>query len=203
MLRQGRILAAAGLVAVSTLGAGAALAADTYALDTGHTEIRFLYNHVGLSTQAGEFRDFEGTVLFDKENIGNSKVEVTIQAASLDSGVAKLDDHMRGADMFDVETHPEITFKSTKVVQTGVDRGQAEGELTMKGKTIPIVLDIELNFDGPHPLAPFIEAYAGANYTGFSARGRVLRSAFDLGYGTPLVSDEIDIVIEAELRQQL
>ncbi|MDH3663636.1 MAG: YceI family protein [Alphaproteobacteria bacterium] len=177
-------------------------AADVYGFDKGHTEIIFKWNHVGLSTQSGEFRDYDGTVSFDRENLANSSVDVTIKAASLDTGVKDLDDHLKSADFFEVETYPEITFKSTSVKQTGVDRGEVAGDLTIHGVTKPVSLDVKLQFEGDHPLGPFIEAYAGAPYVAFSARTEILRSDFGVGAFAPLTSDRVEIVIETELRQQ-
>ena len=177
-------------------------AADTYAMDLGHSEIRFSWDHVGLSTQSGEFRDFEGTLVFDEQDITKSKISVTIKADSLDSGVEALDKHMKSADMFEVEKYPEITFESTEVRQTGKNIGRVIGNLTIKDQTHPVALDVTFNFAGDHPLAPFIEAYAGAKYVAFSAATSLLRSDFGVGYATPLTSDKIDIVIETEMRGQ-
>ena len=177
-------------------------AADIYAFDKGHTEIIFKWNHVGLSTQSGEFRDFDGTVSFDRENLANSSVEVTIKAASIDTGVKDLDDHLKSADFFEVETYPDITFKSTSVKQTGVDRGEVTGDLTIHGVTKSVSLDVKLQFEGDHPLGPFIEAYAGAPYVAFSGRTEILRSDFGVGAFAPLTSDHVEIVIETEMRQQ-
>lgn len=200
MARIGRTLAGA-LLAVSFAASGAALAADSYSFDKGHTEIRFLWDHVGLSTQSGEFRDFDGTAVFDRENLENSKVDIVIQVDSVDTGVEKLDEHLKSADFFDVANNPEITFTSTSVKQTGVDRGAVTGDLTINGVTKPVTLDVALRFEGDHPLAPFIEAYAGAPYVAFSARTEILRSDFGVSYAAPLTSDRIEIVIETEMRQ--
>ncbi len=179
----------------------AASAADTFKFDKGHTEVRFLWNHVGLSTQSGEFRDVDGSVIFDREKLSNSKVNVSIKSASIDTGVDRLDTHLKSADFFNVEKHPEITFKSTSVRQTGVGRGQVMGNLTMNGVTKPVTLDVSLLFEGDHPLGPFIKAYAGAPYVAFSGRTKILRSDFNLGKFAPLTSDAIEIVIETEMRR--
>lgn len=181
--------------------ASAANAADTFKFDKGHTEVRFLWNHVGLSTQSGEFRDVDGTVVFDPKKLAGSKVDVTIQAASIDTGVDRLDTHLKSDDFFNVAKHAVITFKSTAVKQTGVDSGQIVGNLTMNGVTRPVTLDVALLFQGNHPLAPFIKAYAGAPYVAFSGRTSVLRSDFNLGKFAPLTSDKIEIVIETEMRR--
>jgi len=193
--------AAAAFLALTVSTAAPVQAADTYLFDKGHTEIIFKWNHVGLSTQSGEFRDYDGSVVFDRENLANSKVDVVIRTASLDTGVPALDEHLRSGDFFNVEANPEITFKSTSVKQTGVDQGAVTGDLTINGVTKPVTLDVKLLFEGDHPLAPFLEAYAGAPYVAFSARTEILRSEFGVNFGAPLTSDHIQIVIETELRQ--
>lgn len=202
MTIHGKTLVAAGLAAALALGtAGAAAAGETYAFDKAHTEINFIYNHVGLSNQSGRFDGFDGTVTFDQKDVSKSKVDVTIQAASIDTDVEALDTHLKSADFFNVEQHPEIRFVSTAVRQTGNKAGQVEGNLTINGQTKPVTLDVTFNFQGEHPLAPYIPAYAGAPYAAFSARTTVLRSDFGLGKFAPLTSDTVDIVIEAEMRQ--
>lgn len=194
----GFALASLGLAAA----AGSALATETYSFDKGHTEIIFKWDHVGLTTQSGEFRDFDGTVVIDRANIENSKVDVVIRTASVETGVSALDDHLKSADFFEVEKFPEMTFKSTSIKQTGVNRGAVTGDLTIKDVTRPVTLDIRLNYEGDHPLAPFIEAYAGAPYVAFSGRTEIVRSDFGVAYAAPLTSDRIEIVIETEMRQQ-
>ncbi|MDD9903910.1 MAG: YceI family protein, partial [Rhodospirillaceae bacterium] len=156
---------------------------------------------VGLSTQSGEFHDEDGSVVFDKAKLANSKLDVTIKADSIDTGVDRLDAHLKNEDFFNVAKHPVITFKSTGVKQTAVDRGQVTGDLTMNGVTKSITLDVALLFEGTHPLAPYIKAYAGAPYVAFSGRTSVLRSDFNLGKFAPLTSDKIDIIIETEMRR--
>lgn len=182
-------------------GIGFAAAADIYKFDKGHTEVRFLWNHVGLSTQSGEFHDVDGAVTFNREKLENSTVDVTIKSESIDTGVAPLDTHLKSADFFDVKKFPTITFKSTSVRQTGVDRGEVTGNLTIHGVTKPVKLDVSLLFEGEHPLAPFNKSYAGAPYVAFSGRTEILRSEFGVGRFAPLTSDVISIVIETEMRQ--
>lgn len=194
-----------GVVLAAGFGLSAASAiaeTETYQFDKGHTEIRFSWDHVGLSTQSGEFREYEGTVVWDRENLENSKVDVTIKTASIDTGVPPLDEDLSSENFFDVAKFPEITFKSTSVRQVGVDLGSVTGDLTILGQTRPVTLQVALNFQGDHPLAPFIESYAGAPYAAFSASAEILRSDFGLGRYVPLTSDSIEIVIETEMRRQ-
>jgi polyisoprenoid-binding protein YceI len=175
---------------------------QTYQFDKGHTQIRFSWNHVGLSEQSALFRDYSGSVTFDQEDVTNSAVEVTIDPASVDTGVADFDAHLKSDDFFSVEQHPEVTFKTTQVVKTGPNSGRMTGDLTIKGITKPVTLDVTLNYAGEHPLAPFNEKYKGREAAGFQATGRVLRSDFDLGRFAPLVSDWVDIEINTELYRE-
>ncbi len=177
----------------------AAAEAQSYQFDKSHTQIRITWNHLGLSEQSLMFTEYEGNVTFDQADVTNSSVEVTIDPASVDSGVARFDDHLRSSDFFDVEAHREITFATTEVVQTGPNAGRMTGDLTIKGITKPVTLDVTLNYAGEHPLAAFNERFAGRQSAGFKATGRVLRSEFDLGRNAPIVSDWVDIEINTEL----
>ncbi len=189
-----------GLVAALALGT-AAQAANSYTFDKGHTKILFFWNHLGLSNQSARFDDFDGTLVFDPEKPETSKIDVTIKTASVDSDVPAFDDHLKSADFFNAEKHPEITFVSTTVRKTGTETGQVDGDLTINGVTKPVTLDVTFNFMGEHPLSAFNENYKGAQYVAFSARTRVLRSDFNVGLYAPLTSDTVDIMIETELRK--
>ena len=172
---------------------------QTYQFDKNHTQIRITWNHLGLSEQSLRFADYSGTVTFDEADVSNSAVTVTIDPASVDSGVADFDDHLRSSDFFHVEEHQEITFETTEVVRTGPDSGRMTGDLTIKGITKPVTLDVQLNYSGEHPLAAFNDQYKGRQAAGFTATGRVLRSDFDLGRFAPIVSDWVEIEINTEL----
>jgi polyisoprenoid-binding protein YceI len=190
------------LVAASLLAAAAmpAVAAENYQFDKAHTEIRFSWNHAGLTTQSAEFESVDGQVVIDRDDIANSAVEVTIDPASIETGFDAFNEHLRSADFFDVEAHDEIRFVTTSVEQVGTERAMIEGELTIKGITHPVTLDATLTFDGMHPLGEFMDQY-DAYYTGFEATGTVLRSRWDLGMFAPLVSDAVDLTIRTELRR--
>ena len=195
------VVLAALLVALAISAPQAVSAADTYKFDKPHTKILFFWNHVGLSNQSGRFDDFEGELVFDQEKLENSRVEVTIKTASVDTDVPALDEDLLSENFFNASKHPTITFVSKQVRQTGTKTGQVMGDLTANGVTKPVTLDVTFNFKGVHPLSPYLEKYKDAEYVGFSARARVLRSEFGLGRFAPLTSDEIDIVIETEMRK--
>jgi len=177
-------------------------AVEVFEFDKGHTEIRFEYDHLAMSKQSGEFRKFDGKITWDRKNIEKSSVNVVIGAASVSTGFTPLDDHLKSADFFEVEKHPEIIFRSTKVRQIGARTGKVTGNLTIRDITRSVTLDVRFNFYGVHPLAELAERYAGAPYASFSARAQVLRTDFGVGLYSPGTSNKIDIVIETELRRQ-
>ncbi len=185
---------------ISVTGLEDAKAADTYVFDKNHTQIRFVYDHLGLTKMSGRFLDFDGTVVFDKAALTKSSVSVTIKAASVATHVSALDKNLKGKDYFNIEKNPDIIFKSTSIRQTGSKTGQVLGDLTINGVTKPVTLDVVFKFSGDHPLAGFLDKYRGVKAAAFTARTRVLRSDFGMAKYTPLVSDEIDIEIETELK---
>lgn len=189
----------AGLIAAAPM---AALAdAKTYALDPGHTEIRFVWNHAGVSDQGGRWDKVQGTVDFDPDDIAATKISVTIDPNSINTGVEGLDQHMVKADIFDTATYPEIKFTSTETVQTGPSEAQVTGDLTIKDVTLPLVLDVKLVHMGEHPLGKFIDYYKG-DWIGVKATGRLIRSKFNVGYAAPLTSDLIRLEISSEMKAQ-
>ena len=120
-----------------------ALANETYKIDPAHSTIAFKVRHM-LGTAKGKFTRFNGTIEVDREQPEQSSVTVSIQAASIDTGIAKRDEHLRTADFFNVERFPDITFKSRKVTRTGANLGEIAGDLTMHGVTKPVTLRVEL-----------------------------------------------------------
>lgn len=190
----------------TTLFAGAVFAAsfasaNTYAPDAGHTEVQFAWMHAGVSEQEGEFLKVEGTVEFDPAAIAATKIDMTIAADSLFTGVAPLDAHLKNADFFDVEKHPEIRFLSTSVKQTGDATAEITGDLTIKGITKPVTLVAEIIHQGAHPLGQFVDAYKG-EWLGVHASGELIRSEWGLGMFAPLTSDEVTLRISTELKAQ-
>lgn len=114
--------------------ASQAFSAEKYNIDTSHSEVEFSVKHMVISTVKGNFNDFSGTIMYDEENPANSSVDVTIQAASIDTDNTDRDNHLRNEDFFYVEEYPEITFKSTNVQKTD-DGYIMTGDLTMRGVT--------------------------------------------------------------------
>lgn len=177
-----------------TVSAGA----KTYTLDPGHTEVRAVWDHAGVSEQSAEWTEVDGTIAFDPENVEATEISVTIRAASISSGFEPLDDDLKSDRFFDVESYPEITFVSREVIKTGAEAARVIGELTIKETTRPFTLDVELVHRGTHPLGQFSEKFAG-EWLGIRATGTLLRSDFGVGFGAPITSDLIRLEIASEL----
>lgn len=193
----------AAMLAFSLVGASAPAFAGAYAIDKDHTEVRFSWNHLGLSRQSGRFLDVSGTLEFDPAEPEAAYADVTIQLASLSTGVPALDDAlMKTRDFFDVETFPTATFKSTAVKRTGGKTARMTGDLTMNGATHSATLEVTWNFTGEHPMAQINPVYAGVFASGFSATTQIRRSDWGITRTIPYVSDEIEIAIETEMHRQ-
>ncbi len=166
-------------------------------LDTGHTHIGFTGRHLMVATVRGEFENFSGTVEFDEQDLTRSKVDIQIEAASVNTRNAQRDEHFRSADFFDVEHYPSITFKSTRVTMQDAHHGQLVGDLTMRGITKEVVLDGEYGGVSQTPW----DTYSA----GFSLRGKVNRKDWGMKWNMVLAggglaaSDEINLAIDLEL----
>lgn len=204
-IRVSRFVAIAAVATAHLLAAvlPARAAPETYGFDKDHTEVRFSWDHLGLSRQAGRFHGVTGTIVFDADKPEASTVDVRIPLASLGTGIPALDDVLlKKPDYIDAKTHPEITFKSNEVVVTTARTANVTGELTFNGVTKPATLSVVWNFSGEHPLSKVNPTYAGVYASGFSARTQILRSEFGVTRSIPLISDEIRISIEAELHRK-
>jgi polyisoprenoid-binding protein YceI len=179
----------AGALSLATVTAFAAPA--TYKMDPAHTDVIAQWSHFGYSNPIAHFGDVDGTIVYDAENVGASKVDVTLPMSGLSSHVAKFDEHLRSADLFDVAKYPEATFRSTKVESAGEGKLTITGDLTIKGITKPVVLNATINKVADHPMSKQPTA-------GFDATASFKRSDFGLGLYAPAVSDEVQIRITTE-----
>lgn len=173
----------------------ASIPSGNYVMDKTHGYVTFEYLHQGYSRPTLRFDDVDAVLTLDSETPTNSSVNVTIKADSIDTGVPKFDDHIKGKDMFDVANHPTITFVSTSLTQKDAAHGTLTGDLTMKGITKPVTLDVKFNKAGQHFRTKMPMA-------GFSASGKIMRSDWDMGYAVPAVGDEVEIRVEAEFNTQ-
>ncbi len=172
----------------------AAAEPSAYSFDKAHTEVRFCWNHLGVSRQCAHFLKYEGQLLYDEANPANSKVEVKFETGSIETFVPVFNEHMKAPDLFDAQKFPEIAFKSTKFEKTGDKTGKVTGDLTVKGVTKPVTLDITLNFAGPHPMSK-------KPTLGIGATAKVKRTDFGVSKAAPFVSDEVSIEIQTELNK--
>jgi polyisoprenoid-binding protein YceI len=185
--------------AVRTVNGEEVPAAGTYALDASHSHVGFAVRHVMVAKTRGRFADFAGTVEIG-ENPLESSVNVTIQAASIDTRDEQRDGHLRSGDFFDVEAYPTVTYQSRSVRQTGKGEYVVDGDLTIKGVTQPVPL--ELTFEGGAT-----DPWGGVR-VGFSAKAELDREAFGLTWnqaletGGVLVGKKVTIEIEAEAVKQ-
>src|SRR5512133_644006 len=173
---------------------------STWNLDPAHSQASFTIRHLVISNVRGEFQKFSGAVQLDDKDLSKSSVDVTIQAASIDTGNPDRDKHLRSPDFFDAEKFPTIAFKSTKVEKAGDGKLHVTGNLTMKGVTKPVVLAV----DGP---TGEIKDPKGNLRRGLSAFTTINRKDWGLNWSKtveagPVVGDDVKIHIEAELIQQ-
>lgn len=163
--------------------------------DLAHSSVNFHVRHVMVSKVHGRFSRWGGTLELDEQDLTKSRLEVTIEAASVDTQEAKRDEHLRSADFFEAEKYPTLTFKSTSITRDGDDYRVA-GDLTIRGVTRPVTLEVE---GGDIVKDPW-----GGTRTGFSARTSISRKDFGLTWnvaleaGGLLVGDKIDITLEIE-----
>ncbi|HPQ50661.1 MAG: YceI family protein [Alphaproteobacteria bacterium] len=189
-------LLSTAVVALSFGGISQAQAAtETYTFDPFHTNLFWKANHFGFSNPSGKFATVSGTVLLDESNPAASSVNVTINTASIVTGIDLFNEHLKADKFFNVEKFPTATFASHKVDITGSETAKVEGNLTLLGITKPVTLDVKLNKIGENPISNLKTA-------GFSATGIVKRSDFGITYALPGVSDDVEIAIEAEANIQ-
>jgi len=191
MLRRTLMLCAAFGLALPAL---AAAEIATYKLDPAHTEVGFTVRHF-VSRVPGRFNAYDGTVHLDPKDPSTMKVQAKIDATSIDTGNEKRDGHLRSPDFFDTANHKELTFTSKKVTKNG-DRWNMTGDLTMRGVTKEVTLDVEVLGFMPDPW--------GNERAGFEARGKVNRQDFGIRWnevldqGGTMLSDDVDIVLRVE-----
>ena len=171
-----------------------AIPAGSWAIDKAHTKVGFAVRHMGVSTVRGEFREFDGALEVDED--GSLKAHGTVAVASVDTGQAPRDEHLRSADFFDAAEHPELRFESTAIKPVGDGDYRIIGELTIHGVTRAIELDAEL---GGVERGPEGEQRVGFEITGQLSR-KDFKMRFDaaLGSGNAVVADKVKLAIDVE-----
>jgi polyisoprenoid-binding protein YceI len=175
--------------------------AKLYTVDPEHTQLGFRVRHMMVSWTRGHFRKFEGTVRYDEAHPEQTQVDVKVDVASVDTTVAKRDEHLRSADFFDAEKFPTLTFRSTHAKQGEAGKLLVTGNLTLRGVTRPVVL--EVGDIGESTKDPW-----GSVHRGATAQAKLSRKDFGLTWnaaleaGGVLVGEEVLINLEIELLEQ-
>jgi polyisoprenoid-binding protein YceI len=181
-----------------TLATPAFAAATPWSIDADHSNVGFKVRHMMISNVKGEFGKFTGIVDIDDKDVTKSRVEVTVDTASITTGVAKRDEHLRSGDFFDVTKYPTMTFVSRKVEKEGNDKLRVFGYLTLHGVTKEVVLDVE------GPTRAYKDPW-GSLKRGVTATTRINRKDFGLVWnkaiesGGVAVGEEVTIALEIEL----
>jgi polyisoprenoid-binding protein YceI len=165
-------------------------------LDFSHSRVGFSVRHLLIAKVRGQFNKWGGKVELDLEDLSRSEVRIEIDAASIDTRDEKRDEHLRAADFFDVANHPSLLFVGKRVEHAGADRVKLIGDLTIRGTTREVTLDVEYAGTQKDPW--------GGTRAGFSAHTRIDRRDFGLAFNIPLdggglaVGNTVDIDIELE-----
>ena len=173
------------------------MAVQKWTIDTGHSTVGFWVRHLMVTKIHGAFTKWIGSVELDEEEPTRSSVEVQIDVASIDTKEAQRDAHLRSPDFFDAEKHPHITFKSTSIERAGEGHFYVKGDLTIRGVTRSITLDVEDGGRAKHPMT-------GDARAGFSAHTSIKRADFGLTWNAMLdaggvaVGDKVEINTEIQ-----
>ncbi|WP_373895840.1 YceI family protein [Virgibacillus natechei] len=170
-------------------------------VDTAHSEIGFSVKHMMISKAKGAFDDFSAEIEANIEDLTDSKVEVKIDASSINTRQKGRDEHLRSADFFDVENHPNITFVATDIKKKSDNNYDVTGDLTMVGTTKPVTVDVEFEGQSKDPMS-------GNTVAGFSGETTINRKDFGLNWnaavetGGVLVGDQVKIHVEIEAHKE-
>jgi polyisoprenoid-binding protein YceI len=193
-----RILLAAAVVCLVAPGL---LHAASWEFDPTHTGVHFKVRHLMISSVRGEFEKVSGKIVYDESDVTKSTADIMIDAASINTRVAKRDEHLRSPDFLDVAKHPAITFRSKRVEKAGNGTLRMTGDLTIRGLTKEVVLTVE----GP---TPAIKDPLGNHRVGGQATTKIHRKEFGLTWnkatetGGVVVGDEVEITIDVEIHKE-
>jgi polyisoprenoid-binding protein YceI len=172
--------------------------AATWQIDPDHSSFQFKVRHLTVSNVKGDFTKVKGAVTMDDKDVSNLNVELTIDAASVNTGHAKRDEHLKASDFFDVAKYPTITFVSKKVIKDGPDRLKVIGDLTIHGVT----REVTVNVEGP---TQEVKDPGGNFRRGATGTAKINRKDFGLTWnrvletGGVVVGEDVDISVEIEL----
>lgn len=171
--------------------------AETYQVDPVHSSVGFSIRHF-VSRVNGRFTEFSGTIDYDAKEVEKSSIQGVVKAASINTGFERRDHDLRGANFFEVEKYPEVTFKSTKVEKAGDDKLLVTGELTLHGVTKTVAVPVEILGTGTHP-------YRGTPLIGLTGKLTLKRSEYGVNHWSDdakVLSDEVEITVNVEAGTQ-
>lgn len=186
------------VVAMIVLVVSASLSAAVWEMDSAHSSVNFSVSHLVITTVEGKFGTFFGKVNWDGQNLAAAGVEMTIDAASINTDNTQRDTHLKSPDFFDAEKYPTLTFKSKKVVPGDGSKFKLVGDLTMRGVTKEVTFDCV--FHG-------IADYMGATKAGFTAKATINRMDYGVSWSKTLdngglvVGNDVDITLQLELNK--
>ncbi len=169
---------------------------SVWQIDPTHSSAEFAVRHMMVATVKGSFKSLSGRVVLDEGVPENSRIEAEIDAASVDTGVADRDNHLRSADFFDVALHPTITFRSSSIELDGADHGKVDGTLAIHGVTRPVTLEVDYLGEIKDPW--------GNRRRGYTAEASLNRKDFGMTWnkvldsGGVLVGDKIKVTLNIE-----
>lgn len=172
----------------------ASISPGTYELDEDHGYLSFSYSHLGLSNPELQFGDFSAILALDSRNLADSRVTISVAAASVSSASPALDDVLKGEDFFDTTNHPEIVFTSTSYEELSESSGKLTGDLSVAGVIKPVTLDVVIN-------KAEMNQRNRREMIGFSATGSVSRAAFGMTQFEQMVDDELSLNVQVEFQK--
>jgi polyisoprenoid-binding protein YceI len=196
-----RSIASSVVVSALVLGAASAAFASEWELDSTHSRVGFGVKHMMVSTVHGTFTKYTGNITVDDKDVAKSTAHIEIDAASVDTGNAKRDEHLRSPDFFDTAKFPKITFDATKVEKRGADGLSLTGNLTIKNITKPVVLTVS-------SLTGEVKDPWGGTRRGATATAKINRKDFGLTWskaletGGMVVGDDVTLELEIELTKK-
>ncbi|MCJ8211104.1 YceI family protein [Mucilaginibacter sp. RS28] len=176
------------------------MATTKWVMDPMHSEVQFKVKHLVISTVTGTFKTFQGEVITESEDFQDSEIDFSIDVKSIDTNQEQRDQHLIGADFFDADQYPQITFKSTSLKKVDDSDYKLTGDLTVKGVTKPVTLDVE--FGGT------AADFYGNTKAGFEITGKINRKEFGLTWegiteaGSIVVGEEVKLIINAQFAKQ-
>lgn len=179
------------LLAASVLAAGSLRAEEVvYEIDPVHSVVLLKVRHLGLADTYGRFNQMAGEVRYNEAEPEKSKINFTVQAASIDTANADRDKHLRGPDFFNAAEFPELIFKSTKVVKKDDDEYEVTGDFTVRGETRPATFEFEFGGTG--------KGMQGEERFGGGTKFKVKRSDFGIDYLPQALGDEVEVIVSVE-----